>query len=253
MGFEGEFEFIKDIAIGANFSVSKTSMVLEADLGCIPPMQKFSLNVPYSMANIPTRFPGFVNSDCMAEAAEFFANAASTVGHTLWNAAETIGNAFYSVASSFKGKKQPKTNADIPLYETAVSDRMTKRMLDDMKAKGIDKIDVTSIDLSLSFKPPAGFRGLKTYATRKMLREELKRIGCRADGRIAHLLMAQAGFGSYSLQSIETELSFYPDFQARRPQIQRMLDEKPIVRGTGGILTLSYSEERKALDKCKNS
>ncbi len=135
---------------GASFDVSKTHIKGSVDLGCVPPMLKATVDASLGSAKIPA--PGIGASECAEKVAGAIGDAAKAAGHALTNTSKVVGDSIKGLIASLKGEKGKKTNASIPLWETAARHMMVTNMIADMKAKGIAKV---TFNQALAF--PAGF------------------------------------------------------------------------------------------------
>jgi hypothetical protein len=250
MGMSGEYDFEDFRVADARLEISKDRVELAVDTGCIPPMLKATIHEDFD-GSIPK--PSVKASSCAKQIGEDLEAAAKAVGHVLDDAMKHVASAVGRLADKIKGDDESKTtNEDVPLYQTAARHMMRQRTLDDMKERGVDKVNITSIVLD-DMKIPWPFPGAlpEVWATRKVLEDQLKDIHCQAEGRIAQVLDMKDDYekqledpskkdaAQRLIEMLKAELHFYQDFKDRVSDVDKVR--------TGGS-----KDEKKDLQACRD-
>lgn len=264
LSFSGKYTLGDVTLAAASFRIAKSGMRLTVNQGCIPPMLKATINAKFSK-NIPA--PKVGPSGCAEKVGREIGKAAKAAGHTIKNVAEDVGNAIAGIARSAKKEKKRKTNEDIPLFRTAARHQMLTNIYTDMKAKGVQRVNLTSVVYG-KHKIPFGMGRVlpKVWADRNAILGMLARTDCRADGRISALLKRQKAFANpafktgplksianASSRSAKAELKFYKPFKANVQRVGKILkaNKKPKIKMVNGIPQVVFDKDYQYLKRCE--
>tara|TARA_R110000868_G_scaffold1844_4_gene14557 strand:+ start:6107 stop:8146 length:2040 start_codon:yes stop_codon:yes gene_type:complete len=261
--FRGKYTLGDMTLAGAEFRVAKSGMKLTVNQGCVPPMLKATINAKFSK-KIPA--PKIGPSGCAEQIGREIGKAAKAAGHTIKNVAEEVGGAIAGIARSFKKEKKRTTNADIPLFRTAARHKLLTEIYNDMGAKNIRRVNMTSIVLA-GYNIPYGMGHVlpKVWVDRNAVLRQIASVNCRADGRISSLLKAQKAFSSAHfgpLQKVgkamekqaKAELAFYRPFQANVTKVKGILkaNKKPKVKIVNRMPVIEFDRDYQYLSRCEN-
>lgn len=263
LAFSGKYTLGDITLAGASFRIAKSGMRLTVDQGCVPPMLKATIRAKFSK-NIPP--PRVGPSGCAEQVGREIGKAAKAAGHTIKNVAEEVGGAIAGIARSAKKEKKRKTNADIPLWQTAARHKMLTNVYSDMIRNGVHKVNLTSITYA-NYQIPFGMGRVlpKVWADRGAIAGLISRTNCQADGRISQLLKAQKAFASTSFgpakqlaaavaKSAKAELAFYKPFQTNVAKVKKILkaNKKPKVKIVKGLPVVEFDRDYQYLQRCEN-
>lgn len=265
LAFKGKYTLGELTLAGAEFRIAKSGMRLTVNQGCVPPMLKATINAKFSK-NIPA--PKISPSGCAEKVAQEIGKAAKSVGHAIKNVAEDVGNAIAGIARSAKNEKKRKTNEDTPLFRTAARHKMLTNVYKDMRAKGVQKVNLTSV-VYANYKLPFGMGRVlpKVWADRNTILRLLSQTECRADGRISALLKRQKAFANpafkagplksianASSRSAKAELKFYKPFAPNVKKVGKILkaNKKPKIKMVNGLPQVTFDKGYLYLRRCEN-
>jgi hypothetical protein len=192
LAFKGKYTLDDVTLAAAEFRIAKSGMRLTVNQGCVPPMLKATINAKFSK-NIPA--PKIGSSGCAEKVGKEIVKAAKTAGHSIKNVAEDVGGAIAGIARSVKKEKKRTTNQDIPLFRTAARHNLLSD-IHDMGAKGVNKVNMTSIILPNHKIPYAmGATLPKVWADRNAILKQLKKN--ELPGGRAYLAPAQGAEGVF--------------------------------------------------------